>query len=95
MPIDQAIIWRALDEEDIEGLLRLGAPPDEYEEEARVIADTLARFSPQELVLDRVTTVVADVCSRMFGPFDDEQLRRRQPVYRQVAQRILEAHQQP
>ena len=50
-----------------------------------VRAIRLLRLAPS----DRVLEIVTDVCSRRFGPFDGEQLRRRQPVYRRVAQRIL------
>lgn len=82
-------ILSVLNEEDIEGLLAAGAPADEYEAEAQMIAEALARLGQHELVLDRVMAIVTDVCSRMFGPFDEEQVRRRQPVYRRVVQRIL------
>jgi hypothetical protein len=78
-----------LNEEDVEGLRALGAPADEYDSEAQMIAAAVDQLGPNDLVSDRVLEIVTDVCSRRFGPFDGEQLRRRQPVYRRVAQRIL------
>jgi hypothetical protein len=84
-------VLRILNEEDIEGLLAVGAPHDEYEAEARLIIDELDRRPSRELDLDDVTTVVTNVCNQMFGPFDDEELGRRVPVYRRVAKRIVEA----
>lgn len=93
--IDPQAVLRILTQEDIEGLLVAGAPADEYETEAQMIAAALGRVRRSDLILDDVTTIVTDVCSRMFGPFDDEQLRRRQPIYRRVAQRLLELYPQP
>ena len=88
-----ADVLRVLNEEDIEGLRASGAPIDEYEAEARMIADAIGQLCQEELEVDRVMAIVSDICSRMFGPFDEEQLRRRQPIYRRVAERILEAPQ--
>jgi hypothetical protein len=88
--IATSAILSVLNEEDIEGLLAAGAPGDEYDGEARAIGETLAQVPQHELVLDRVFGIVTEVGSRMFGPFDEEQLRKRRPVYLRVAQRILE-----
>jgi hypothetical protein len=82
-------VLAVLNEEDVEGLQALGACADEYDAEAQMIAAAVAQLGPNDLVPDRVLEIVADVCSRMFGPFDEEQLRRRQPVYSRVAERIL------
>jgi len=84
-----SVILCVLNEEDIEGLLAAGAPAEEYEAEAKVIAEALDELQQHELVADRVIVIVSDVWTRMFGPFDEEQLRGRQPVYRRVAERII------
>jgi hypothetical protein len=87
--VDNSVIRSILNEEDVEGLLAAGAPADEYDLEARMIAEALAKLPQHERVLERVLDVLTEVCSRMFGPFDEEQLRQRGPVYHRLAQRIL------
>jgi hypothetical protein len=82
-------VVRALNDEDVEGLLAVGAPGDEYEAEARLIAEALERLPDTDFVVDRVMATVADVCNRMFGPFNEDELRTRSPVYRRVAERIV------
>jgi len=89
MNISDGIVHRALDEADVEGLLQLGAPSDEYQPEAEMIANRLRATDayPSE---DAVTAIVADVCREMFGAFDEKQSALRMPTYRRVAKRILE-----
>ena len=88
MEITDGAVQNALDAEDVEGLLKIGAPSDEYAAEARMIARQLGGVdAPSE---DAVTAIVANVCVRMFGPFSDDQLERRMTVYRNVARRIIQ-----
>jgi hypothetical protein len=82
------IVKAILDAEDLEGLLRIGAPSDEYDNEARMIAERLSLLGPQPTV-EQVAAIVTAVVAQMFGPLSREQLNRRQAVHRRVAQRLL------
>ncbi len=82
-------VVRALDDEDVEGLLAVGAPGDEDQVEGRLIAEALERLPDTDFVVERVMVIVADVCSRMFGPFNEDEMRTRSLVYRRVAERIV------
>jgi hypothetical protein len=88
--IAASAVLLVLNNEDIEGLLAAGAPADEYGTEAQMITQSLDGFPEHELSVERVTAIVADVCSRMFGPFDENELSRRLPGYRRVAKRIVD-----
>lgn len=87
MTINHVQIQRILDEEDIESLLRAGAPSDEYETEARLIAQAVGQL--HELTEEHLTTAVANTWREMFGPFSEEQFRLRHAAFRRVARRIL------
>lgn len=80
---------------DIEGLLEMGAPTDEYDREARMIAQKIAdealRSDSTPLTLDEVTAIVRDVWVEMFGPYDVEDLARRTVGFEAVARRIVAA----
>ena len=77
-----------LTEEDVEGLMQAGAPPDEYEAEAALIAGRIARL-PQVVDEVSVLEIVTEECLRSFGPFDSDQLARRRETYARIARRIL------
>jgi hypothetical protein len=91
--VSQPAVLSLLNNEDIEGLLASGAPADEYESEAAMIAQAVERLTEDELDLERVTRIVADVCGQMFGPFGDDDLRLRWPGYQRVAKRIIQGGQ--
>ena len=84
-----ATIQCVLDEEDLESLLAMGAPKDEYETEARMIAAALSGLTPEKLTVERVTHIVSSVWEREFGPFHGEVARKLVPVCRRIAERIL------
>lgn len=80
-----------LSEEDVEGLLAIGAPADEYSGEAEAIAAAFqqgAVGTPSEL---DVLSIVQAVWARFFGPFSEEEMRNRLPSLGRVARRILES----
>jgi len=88
-----AEIKRALDEEDVEGLLALDCPSNEYDEEARLIADrvrSVTKLGENLLVLADAERIVEEVCNKQFGPFEGAQLEIRRPIWRAVAKRIVE-----
>jgi hypothetical protein len=86
-----ARIKAALDSEDIEGLRALGCPDDEYNGEARLIEDRIAklsRFENEPLGENRVERIVAEVWNEEFGPFSDEDLQKRRSAFTSVARKI-------
>lgn len=88
MRISSETIESILRQEDLEGLLNLGAPQDEYSSEAREMATELqAVHEPTDQ--EEVSRIVMAVWERAFGPFSDEDIERRTPVLRQVVKRIL------
>ena len=94
MKVTTSDIQRILNAEDIEGLLELGAPPDEYSQEAETIAATLRQDTRVVISEESLTTIILDAWARWFGPLSDDDLRRRSPAFRNVARRILREAQQ-
>jgi hypothetical protein len=89
-----AQIKAALDSEDIEGLLAIGSPPDEYDSEATLIDSRIAalrRLGDEPLGESQAERIVAEVWDEMFGPFSDEDLQKRQPAFKSVARKIVGA----
>ncbi|HWF83795.1 MAG TPA: hypothetical protein VG222_03070 [Vicinamibacterales bacterium] len=81
-------IQAALNEEDVERLLELGAPADEYRMEAEMIAGMLANIGGSDCSEDRVIAIISAVWGRMFdGSASALELRR--PIFQRVARRIL------
>jgi hypothetical protein len=89
-----AHIKAALDSEDIEGLLAIGCPPDEYDSEANRIDSRitgLRRLGDEPLGESQVERIVADVWNEMFGSFSDEDFQKRQSAFTSVARKIVGA----
>jgi hypothetical protein len=85
-------IKAALDSEDIEGLVAIGCPPDEYNSEASLIEGRLAKltqFGEKPLAEDQVERIVAEVWNEMFGPFSDDELQKRHSAFTAVARKII------
>jgi hypothetical protein len=91
MPISEHKIKTLLDREDIENLLELGAPGDEYASEANMIYSAitkLERDQPEDFTADRIMGVILEVWQEMFGPMESEQLGAREPLFRKIAAEI-------
>lgn len=85
-------IKNALDEEDIEGLLALDCPRDEYDGEASLIEDGIAKasnFGERPLAVDQIAAIVEEVWNLNFGPFGDEEVEKRRPAFESVAKKLL------
>jgi hypothetical protein len=85
-------IKAALDEEDIEGLLALGCPADEYNSEASLIESKVALasdFGKTPLQLSQVERIVSDVWDDQFGPLAEEDLDKRRTAFSSVARKIV------
>ncbi|MDE3179386.1 MAG: hypothetical protein KGM47_06955 [Acidobacteriota bacterium] len=89
------LIKEILDREDIEGLLSVGAPPDEYAPEAQMLAQRLhgAERSGQDLQA-WVAKEVQDVWQAAFGPFSRDDLAMREAAFDKVAAGIIQAFPQ-
>ncbi|SRR5579871_1924587 len=86
------LVKRALDEEDIEGLLALGCPNDEYRGEASLIQDRIAKlsdFGQKPLTKTQISRVVSDVWNLKFGPFSEFELKNRQNSFASVTEEIF------
>lgn len=77
-----------LQQEDIEGLLALGAPRDEYIFEAKSIAAELVDPENRSTE-DQIYEVIKKVWNRKFGPFESADLEKRSMAFRRVAQMII------
>ncbi|MBV9300534.1 MAG: DUF3156 family protein [Acidobacteriaceae bacterium] len=87
--ISVSAIEKVLESEDIEGLLKLGAPRDEYAYEARTIQSELSDVRVQDLTESAVTAAVQKVWTESFGPFSETEIRKRMPGFRHVARQIM------
>lgn len=84
-------IKSALDGEDIEGLLALGCPKDEYDGEASLIESGIAKvtdFGKTKADAKQIEEIISRVWNDRFGPFDDEELKKRQPGFASAAKRL-------
>jgi len=88
MDISQSDLREMLNAEDIEGLLALGAPNDEYASEARSIASAVSELDETHFAEEAVTEVVRGVWIRAFGPFSRADIERRSRAFGQVARDI-------
>jgi hypothetical protein len=84
-------IKSALDREDIEGLLALECPSDEYDGEASLIESGVAKatnFGKSAISVEQVEGIVRAVWDSQFGPFDPPDLEKRRSGFASVAHRI-------
>ena len=76
--------------EDIEGLIGHGAPHDEYDSEAAELQTELEKLEEGELTFARLSSIVMEIWQDSFGPFSEDDLRKRQPVLHHFVQLLLE-----
>jgi cell division ATPase FtsA len=77
--------------EDIEGLLSMGAPDDEYEPEAKMIVDRAGEAESEapshRITKEEVEAIVTAVWKEMFG-LSEDQLRQRREAFQSIAARL-------
>ena len=81
-----------LNEEDVEGLCKMGCPPDEYDSEASLIESGIAKatnLGKTALTVAQIAAAIAEVWTSQFGPFASEELEKRRPAFESVAKKIL------
>lgn len=90
MNISQTFISSLLQKEDIEGLLNMGAPSDEYNIEAQTIYLSLSKLDPHEMTIQRVENTIKSEWMRSFD-LSHEDVQLRSSSIRRVALLILNA----
>lgn len=85
-----SLIDDILQAEDIEGLLDLGSPRDEYLHEAELIHSGLQAFGPNHLTQPHLRALIADVWKRSFN-LSSEEIEKRLPAFERVARQIRQA----
>lgn len=85
-----SVIQEVLNREDVEGLLALGAPRDEYDAEAKLILSAIesGHVSPNE---EQLYEILQKIWVRVFGPLSQAQIQERQAALRRVARQIARA----
>jgi hypothetical protein len=83
------LISELLLREDVEGLISMGAPVDEYKSEARMISDRLAEAEQKtwRLTREQVLSIVQGVWREMFD-LSDEQLTQRRDAFEQITSHL-------
>jgi hypothetical protein len=74
--------------EDIEGFIEMGAPADEYQDEAAQIAAAIAALGAEEFSEENILAIVSLVWMKSFG-LDEEDMALRLPALRRVTQAIV------
>lgn len=92
MTISDKEIEQALQAEDVEGLIALGAPADEYAMEAEKIANILQSLTKDELNEKNIAAVIASVWAEMFNRSAEELLQRAHAFQRIATQLYKSNH---
>jgi len=83
----QSAIREILNREDIEGLLEIGAPADEYSIEAELISQAIEN-GQVELQNEKLYELLREIWHKMFGPFSEEEIKKRQSAFERVARQL-------
>ena len=79
----------AFKEEDIEGLIELGAPDDEYDSEAEQTLAAVRRLSDDERTKANITSIIALIWAKSFNR-GSEEIAERMPAFENVALKLLQ-----
>jgi len=88
MAISISQISSALRAEDIEGLIALGAPGDEYAHEAQEISSALMSLNSVRQTIDTIVAIIALVWAKSFNR-SSEEINERIPAFRRIAQQLI------
>ncbi len=89
MDISLEEIKLALQREDIEGLIELGAPDDEYDSEASAILSGLRVIPVLELNQENLAAIIAVVWAESFGRVEEE-IALRMPAFLRIANQFID-----
>jgi cell division ATPase FtsA len=77
--------------EDIEGLLSMGAPHDEYGPEAEMIVNRVGKAESEapshRIIREEIEAIISSVWKEMFG-LSEEQLRHRHRAFQEAAAQL-------
>ncbi len=73
--------------EDLEGLVRLGAPKTEYEAEAKAIEKAIIKIPAGEINTKTIVAIITFVWEKKFS-LTEEELKRRMSGFEKVAAKI-------
>jgi len=82
------IIGDLLRQEDIESLIQLGAPADEYSFEAREMARTIGVLRGDEYTEENIVAIMALLWARSFD-LSAQDIEQRVPAFRRVVRQLL------
>lgn len=91
MTISLDEIQLILQEADVEGLIALGAPSDEYRDEAKEIESRIRQDDNDHFSYAYIESVVAKVWQECFGPFSDSEFALRLPELKVIAGKLAAA----
>ena len=86
----QKEIQKILNREDVEGLLALGAPENEYDPEAKLITNAIEAGEVQ-LREEDLNMFLQQVWGQKFGPYSPGEMQSRHEVLRRIAREICAA----
>jgi hypothetical protein len=91
MTLSLADIATALRAEDIEGLIKLGAPNDEYDSEATEIGNALASLQKDQLTEANIAAIIALAWAKSFN-HSAQEIEQRVPAFRRISHRLIDSN---
>ncbi len=82
-------IFSLLMREDIEGLIKLGAPRDEYASEAKALVAALSKLKEKDLNKEAVASLLALIWTKAFS-LSAIDIEKRIPLFRRLAAQIVQ-----
>jgi hypothetical protein len=86
--LSSADVKNILNQYDIEGLLEIGAPNDEYESEAQDIASALNELEQNYFDAEHIFALIMDIWQKNFELAEDDLLKRKE-FFAKVVNAIL------
>lgn len=77
-----------LRQEDVEGLIAIGAPSDEYDSEAKAIMAALENIPNPQASQSSLAAIIATVWTESFGRTEEE-IKLRMPTFLSIANQLI------
>jgi hypothetical protein len=77
-----------LQTEDVEGLIEIGAPSDEYVSEAQEIAEAISKLSASQVTAENIVAIISLAWAKSFNR-SAEEIKERLPAFHRIARQIL------
>jgi hypothetical protein len=88
MEVDYAAISELFRQHDVDGLISLGAPDDEYEPEVELIVAALDDLSREQASVTAIADIFAAVWTQMLGG-SEERMQKRRPEFDEIAEKVM------